>query len=71
MSADINSIEDLKHTFSSKAEVGSKLPNVKDVGDKASFYLKSGDTYKKHRMVNGVWMKEVVNSDSEVVLQKV
>lgn len=69
--ADVTQIEDLKHTFSSKAEMGEKLPNAKDVADKASFYLKSGADYKKHRMINGSWYKETINSDNEVILQKV
>ena len=74
--ADINSIEDLKHSFNVKPGLGEKLPNPKDTADKASFFLKSatpeGDTWVKHKMVNGVWYKEVVRaSDSAVVLQKV
>lgn len=71
MSADVSQIEDLKHTFSSKAEMGDKLPNPKDVADKASFYLKSGDTMIKHRMISGTWYKEVVDSNSQVIFQKI
>jgi len=70
--SDVNSIEDLKHSFNIKPTMGDKLPNVRDVSDKASFYLKDKDTYVKHKMVNGVWMKEVVRaSDSAVILQRV
>lgn len=69
--ADINQIEDLKHNFLSTPGIGDKLPNPKDVADKSSFYLKSGTDYIKHKMVNGVWMKELVDSDSQVILRKV
>ncbi len=69
--AKVEDVEDLKNHFSSKAGMGAKLPNPKDVSDKSAFYLKSGDTYIKHKMINGVWMREVVNSDSQVILQKV
>lgn len=68
--SDIEQVENLKHTFSSKPEAGSKLPNPKDVADKASFYLKSGANYTKHRMIGGSWYKEIV-SGTEVILQKV
>ena len=70
--ADINSIEDLKHSFNVKPGLGEKLPNPKDTADKTSFFLKSTDTWVKHKMVNGVWYKEVVRaSDSAVVLEPV
>lgn len=69
--ADINQIEDLKHNFLSTPGIGDKLPNPKDVADKSSFYLKSGDTYIKHKMINGKWMKEVVDSNSQVIFQQV
>ena len=69
--AKIEDVEDLKNHFSSKAGLGDKLPNPKDVADKSAFYLKSGDTYIKHKMVNGNWMKEVVDSNSQVVFQKI
>ncbi len=69
--ADINQIEDLKHNFLSTPGIGEKLPNPKDVADKSSFYLKSGDTYVKHKMINGKWMKEVVDSNSQVIFQQV
>lgn len=67
----IEEIEDLKHTFGTKSEYGDKLPNPKDVTDASSYWLKSGDTYIKHKMLNGEWHKEVVNSSSEVIFQKV
>lgn len=69
--SDVNQVEDLKHSFNVKPELGDKLPNPKDVADKSSFYLKSGVDYIKHKMVNGVWMKELVDSDSQVILRKV
>jgi len=69
--ADINQIEDLKHNFLSTPGIGDKLPNPKDVADKSSFYLKSGDTYIKHKMINGKWMKEVVDRNSQVIFQQV
>ena len=71
MPDNINQIEDLKHTFSPKAEMGDRLPNPKDVSDKTSFYLKSGSDYIKHRMVNGSWHIELVDSNSQVILRKV
>ena len=67
--ADINQIEDLKHNFLSVPGIGEKLPNPKDVADKSSFYLKSGDIYIKHKMINGKWMKEVVDSNSQVIFK--
>lgn len=67
----VEQVEDLKHTFSSKAEVGTKLPNPKDVADKSSFYLKSGDTMIKHRMINGKWYMEKVNTLSQVIFEEV
>ena len=75
--SDLEQIEKLKHSFNVKPSKGNKLPNPKDVSDAASFYLKeidpdSNDTWVKHKMINGVWMKEVVRaSDSAVVFQKV
>lgn len=69
--AKIEDVEDLKHTFGPKPEMGEKLPNPKDVSDKSSFYLKSGLTYIKHRMVNGSWYIEKVNGDNQVTLEKV
>ena len=72
MKQNVEQIENLKHSFTSKAGLGDKLPNPKDVSDKESFYLKDQDTYVKHKLVNGVWMKEVVRaSDSAVIFQKV
>lgn len=69
--AKIEDVEDLKHTFSPKPGMGDKLPNPKDVSDKSSFYLKSGATYIKHRMVNGSWYIEKINGDNQVTLEKV
>ena len=69
--SDLEQIEKLKHSFNVKPQMGEKLPNAKDVSDKASFFLKSGDTYIKHKMINGVWMREVVNDVSQVIFQKV
>jgi len=69
--SNIENVEDLKHTFGTKPEHGDKLPNPKDVADASSFWLKSNDTYVKHKMLNGSWYKEVVDSNSQVILQKV
>ena len=69
--SNVQDIEDLKHSFNSKPETGEKLPNVKDMADKTSFFLKNGDTYEEHIMFNGNWHRKVVNSLSQTVLQKV
>lgn len=72
MSEELRNIEDLKHSFSVRPTLGEKLPNVKDVSDKASFYLKDADTYVKHKMINGKWYKEVTRaSDSAIIFQEV
>jgi len=74
--SNLEQIEDLKHSFNVKPSLGNKLPNPKDVTDKAAFYLKSvtpeGDTWVKHKMINGQWHKEVTRaSDSAIVFEKV
>ena len=74
--ANIEQVEDLKHSFTTKAGLGDKLPHPSDVADKSSYYLKSstpnGDTFVKHKMISGRWMKEVVRAeDSAVVLEPV
>ena len=71
--ADINSIEDLKHTFGVKPEIGDKLPNPKDVADKSAFYLKheNKDTWIKHKMINGKWYVEKVDDESRVIFDPV
>lgn len=69
----IENIEDLKHTFGTKPEIGEKLPNPKDVADKSSFYLKDSvnkDTWIKHKMINGKWYVEKVNSLSQVIFEE-
>lgn len=71
MPTNINDIEDLKHSFNVKPEMGDKLPNPKDVSDKTSFYLKDQDSYVKHKMINGQWYKEVTRaSDSAIIFEK-
>jgi len=66
--SNLEQIEDLKHSFNVKPSLGNKLPNPKDVTDKAAFYLKDADSYVKHKMINGKWHKEVTRaSDSAVI----
>ena len=69
--SDVDRIEELKHTFGARIEIGEKLPNPKDVADRSSYLLKSGGTMIKHKMINGDWYVEKINGSNQVVLEKV
>lgn len=64
-------IEELGNYFQPNVEFGDVLPNVKDVRDKTIFFLKVGLVYIEHIMIKNSWHKKVVDSDSQVILEKV
>lgn len=67
----VEEIEDLKNYFTPKVEYGSILPAIKDTSDGMIFFLKSGLVYIEHVMIKNSWYKKVVDSDSQVILEKV
>ena len=63
--------EELKNYFNSKSEFGERLPNIKDVAEGTTYFLKSSDTYIEHIALKGAWYKKIVDSNSQVVIEKV
>ena len=65
-------IEEIRRYFNSSPETGTKLPDARTVRSNTSFYLKASDTvYEEYIMFNGSWHKKVVDSNSNVTLEKV
>lgn len=67
----IEDIEDIRNYFNPIPETGTQLPNAKDVPDWTIFWLLSGGVYIEHIMFKNAWHKKIVDSNSQVVLEKV
>lgn len=63
-------IEELRNYFQVISEAGDKLPNVKDIADGSSYYLRNIvnelTTYIKYTVIKGQWHIEQIDEDNNV-----
>lgn len=67
----VSEIEELKNYFQSIPESGSSLPNPREVPDWTVYFLLVDGVYIEHLMFKNNWYKKVVDSDSQIILEKV
>ena len=72
MKYNLTDIEELKQNFAPITLQGTTLPHPNSVADKTIFYLKKTDgIYYEHIMIDRIWMKKMVDADSNIILVKV
>ena len=63
--------EELGNYFLPNPEYGTVLPNPRDVRTGTIYFLQDGIIYIEHIMIKNAWYKKVVDSHSQVILEKV